>query len=167
MTTRGSDAGRARIFRLVRRTAAVYVRDMAQEREPPDQSQRQPPRTLELTPNGPVRSTPVVDSDASSAARPAAAGAGATNSLTARRKALAFAIAAISDAISFGSSFAPPVQLAVDAVTAALLFWVLGFRWQLMPALVAEALPVVAAFPTWTLAVGVLIGVTPTAPRAP
>lgn len=79
-----------------------------------------------------------------------------------RRKALAFAIAALSDAVSFATGFAPPAQLGVDAVTAVLLFWVLGFRWQLLPALVAEAIPVVAAFPTWTLAVGVLIGVTPT-----
>ena len=126
-----------------------------------------PPRTLDIAPSGPVRS------EATSAAAalppsPAPSNAPATSvGIAARRKALAFALAAASDAISVGTLFAPPAQIAVDAVTAALLFWVLGFRWQLLPALAAEAIPVVSAFPTWTLAVGVLIGVTPTAREAP
>jgi len=118
-------------------------------------------RTLDIGPSGAVRTThsePASTRLVDGARRAASVGA---NSLTKRRKALAFAIAALSDAVSFATSFAPPAQLAVDAVTAVLL-WVLGFRWQLLPALVAEAIPVVAAFPTWTLAVGVLIGVTPT-----
>lgn len=115
----------------------------------------EPPRTLDIAPSGAVRSTPA-------ASTPKEAPAPDNAGVSVRRKALAFAIAALSDAVSFATGFAPPAQLGVDAVTAVLLFWVLGFRWQLLPALVAEAIPVVAAFPTWTLAVGVLIGVTPT-----
>jgi hypothetical protein len=116
----------------------------------------EPSRTLDIAPSGAVRSTPETSAPKEAPA-PDSAG------VSARRKALAFAIAALSDAVSFATSFAPPAQLGVDAVTAVLLFWVLGYRWQLLPALVAEAIPLVAAFPTWTLAVGVLIGVTPTA----
>ncbi len=131
-----------------------------EEREPA------PLRTLDISPADVVRTEALaVDakpptSAASPDARAAAVG------ITARRKTIAFAIAAISDAVSVGTAFTPPAQIAVDAATAALLFWVLGFRWQLLPALAAEAIPVVSAFPTWTLAVGVLIGVTPTRPEA-
>jgi hypothetical protein len=121
------------------------------------------PRTLDIGPSGVVRT--IRDETAAEAPNHAAqpAASPGAEGITTRRKALAFAIAALSDAVSFATGFAPPAQLGVDAVTAVLLFWVLGFRWQLLPALVAEAIPVVAAFPTWTLAVGVLIGVTPTA----
>jgi len=130
----------------------------------------EPPRTLDIAPSGAVRSTPAASApndapttNAAAVAPGLSAAAPSSMGISALRKGLAFAIAALSDALSFATSFAPPAQLAVDAVTAVLLFWVLGYRWQLLPALVAEAIPVVAAFPTWTLAVGVLIGVTPTA----
>jgi hypothetical protein len=128
-----------------------------------------PRRTLDIAPSGPVRSATVANDPApgSAAKSPPLAtniadAARETSGISVRRKALAFAIAAISDAISFGTLFAPPVQIVVDGVTAALLFWVLGFRWPLLPALAVEAVPGIAAFPTWTLAVGVLIGITPT-----
>lgn len=107
-------------------------------------------------PNSAPKSPPLATSIADAARE--------TVGISLRRKALAFTIAAISDAISFGTIFAPPAQIVVDGVTAALLFWVLGFRWPLLPALAVEAIPGVAAFPTWTLAVGVLIGITPTKP---
>ncbi len=124
-----------------------------------------PPRTLDVVPSGKVRSQPTTPSDGPSAPpAPASAPSAAPDGITARRKALAFALAAASDSLSIATVFSPPAQIAVDAVTAALLFWVLGFRWQLLPALAAEAIPVVSAFPTWTLAVGVLIGITPTRP---
>jgi hypothetical protein len=47
----------------------------------------------------------------------------------------------------------PPVQWMVDLVTALLLFGLLGWRWALLPGLVAEAIPGVAVFPVWLLVV--------------
>ena len=75
-----------------------------------------------------------------------------SNSISNRRLAVAFSIAAISDAISIFVEFVPPVEWAVDAVTAVALFAVVGFRWQLLPAIVAEAIPGVAVFPSWIAA---------------
>ncbi len=87
----------------------------------------------------------------------------ATSGITRRRKILAFAIAALSDAISIPAELAPPVQWAVDVVTAFALFAVMGWRWTLLPVLVVEAVPLLGMFPTWTLAVSALIATTPTA----
>jgi hypothetical protein len=69
------------------------------------------------------------------------------------RLALAFLVAVASDAVSYGMAWVPPVQWAVDLVTALLLFGLLGWRWALLPGLVAEAIPGVAAFPVWVLVV--------------
>jgi len=66
---------------------------------------------------------------------------------------LAFLVAAVSDVISAGTEVVPPVQWAVDVTTALLLFGLLGWRWALLPGLVAEAIPGVAVFPTWILVV--------------
>jgi hypothetical protein len=41
----------------------------------------------------------------------------------------ALIIAALSDALGFGLVLFPPLQWLLDAVTAGLLFAVLGFRW--------------------------------------
>jgi len=71
-----------------------------------------------------------------------------------RRLALAFVIAAASDAVSYAAAFAPPLQWAVDGGTAFLLFMVLGWQWPLLPGLLFEAIPGVAAFPFWVLVVG-------------
>lgn len=84
--------------------------------------------------------------------------------LTRARKMSALAVAAISDAISVFAEFVPPAEWALDVVTAIVLFAVLGFRWPLLPVLVVEAVPGLAAFPTWVLAVGVIAGTTPTKP---
>jgi hypothetical protein len=73
--------------------------------------------------------------------------------LSKTRLALAFLIAAGSDGVSYWTAFAPPVQWAVDIVTAFLLFMILGWRWALLPAFVAEAIPGLAVFPVWTLVV--------------
>jgi hypothetical protein len=70
--------------------------------------------------------------------------------------ALAFAVAALSDVISAFTSIVPPIEWAVDLVTALLLFVLLGWRWLLLPALIAEAIPGVAAFPFWVLVVAVI-----------
>jgi hypothetical protein len=69
---------------------------------------------------------------------------------------IAMVVAVISDSVSIVTEFTPPVQWVVDGVTAAVLFFILGWRWQLLPALVAEAIPGVAAFPAWVLVVAAI-----------
>jgi hypothetical protein len=66
---------------------------------------------------------------------------------------LAFLVAAASDLISYGTEFVPPMQWAVDLITALCLFVILGWRWALLPGMVAEAIPGLAAFPAWVLVV--------------
>jgi hypothetical protein len=44
----------------------------------------------------------------------------------------------------------------LDAVTAVVLFAVLGFRWPLLSALAIEAVPGLQLFPAWTLVVAAL-----------
>jgi len=70
----------------------------------------------------------------------------------------AFVVAVLSDAVGFGVVLLPPVQWMVDAVTAALLFAVLGFRWSLLSALAIEVVPGLELFPAWTLVVAALAG---------
>ena len=72
------------------------------------------------------------------------------------RLALAFVIAGVSDVIGAFASLAPPIGWAVDVVTAALLFVVLGWQWLLLPGLVLEAIPGVGVLPFWLLAVGAI-----------
>lgn len=106
------------------------------------------------------------ESPSQSVARMATTSAAAeltTNGITRRRKILAFAIAALSDAISIPAELAPPIQWTLDGLTAFALFAVMGWRWALLPVLVVEAVPVLGMFPTWTLAVSALIATTPTA----
>jgi hypothetical protein len=76
-----------------------------------------------------------------------------TPRLSKTRLVLAFLVAAASDVLSYGTAFVPPVQWTVDLVTALLLFGLLGWRWALLPGLVAEAIPGVAVFPVWLLVV--------------
>ena len=52
------------------------------------------------------------------------------------RLALAFVIAGVSDVVGTFASLAPPIGWAIDVVTAALLFVVLGWQWLLLPGLV-------------------------------
>ena len=66
---------------------------------------------------------------------------------------LAFIIAVTSDAASVAAQVAPPVQWVIDGVTALLLFLILGRRWQILPALIAEAVPALGALPFWVLVV--------------
>jgi hypothetical protein len=96
----------------------------------------------------PMRTTP--SPEASAEPRPQEDGRAG---LSKTRLALAFLVAATSDVVSFWTELVPPVQWAVDLVTALLLFMVLGWRWALLPGFVAEAIPGVAAFPVWTLVV--------------
>ena len=72
------------------------------------------------------------------------------------RLALAFIVAGVSDVIGAFASLAPPIGWAVDVVTAALLFVVLGWQWLLLPGLVLEAIPGVGVVPFWLLVVGAI-----------
>jgi hypothetical protein len=72
------------------------------------------------------------------------------------RLAVAFVIAGVSDVIGAFASLAPPIGWAVDAVTAALLFVVLGWQWLLLPGLVLEAIPGIGVLPFWVLVVGAI-----------
>jgi len=72
------------------------------------------------------------------------------------RLALACVIAGVSDVIGAFASLAPPIVWAVDVVTAALLFVVLGWQWLLLPGLVLEAIPGVGVLPFWLLVVGAI-----------
>ena len=71
-----------------------------------------------------------------------------------KRLALAFAIAALSDGLSVAFTMTPPLEWAIDAVTAILLFLVLGWQWILLPGLILEAIPGVYVLPFWVLVVG-------------
>jgi len=70
----------------------------------------------------------------------------------------ALVTAVLSDAVGFGVALLPPLQWALDAVTAVVLFAVLGFRWPLLTALAVEAVPGLQLFPAWTLVVAALAG---------
>jgi hypothetical protein len=70
-----------------------------------------------------------------------------------KRLALAFALAAVSDGLSFILTFTPPLQWAVDLGTATLLFAILGWQWILLPGLVMEAIPGLSMIPFWVLVV--------------
>lgn len=65
----------------------------------------------------------------------------------------ALLVAVVSDGLGFGVAPFPLAQWLLDAVTAAALLIVLGFRWQLLTALAIEVVPAVQLFPAWTLAV--------------
>jgi len=67
--------------------------------------------------------------------------------------AIAFGAAALSDLLSMSITFLPPAQLAVDFITALVLFWVFGKRWALLPGFITEAIPGMGVFPVWVLVV--------------
>jgi len=68
----------------------------------------------------------------------------------------ALLVAVLSDALGFGVVLVPPAQWLLDAVTAVVLFAVLGFRWTLLGALAVEVVPGLELFPAWTLVVAAL-----------
>ncbi|MCX5661846.1 MAG: hypothetical protein NTW19_19385 [Planctomycetota bacterium] len=70
-----------------------------------------------------------------------------------KRLMLAMAVAGLSDLISLATGPMLPVQWVVDITTALLLWAILGWRWMLLPALIAEAIPVVEIMPFWVLVV--------------
>src|SRR5215475_9069175 len=73
-----------------------------------------------------------------------------------KQLALAFVVAGISDLLGAFATLAPPIGWALDIVTAALLFVVLGWQWLLLPGLALEAIPGVGVVPFWLLVVGAI-----------
>jgi len=69
------------------------------------------------------------------------------------RLVLALAVAIASDLIGAPLELAPPLSLALDALTAGLLWVILGRGWLLLVALALEAVPGVGVMPLWTMAV--------------
>lgn len=69
------------------------------------------------------------------------------------RFAAAFALAAVSDALSAWTEIVLPLQWVLDLSTAGALFLILGRQWMILPGLIAEAIPGVAIFPSWVLVV--------------
>ena len=84
-----------------------------------------------------------------------------TRRLSRGRKLAAFAVALASDAASLFTELVPGVQQAVDVATALILVALLGLRWQLLPAVLAEAIPGVAFFPSWIAVVGWIVAQDP------
>jgi hypothetical protein len=79
--------------------------------------------------------------------------------LTRRRIRAALALAVMADAVQLGlvpvfaEGFFSPANDGLDVAVAAALFLLLGWHWALLPSAVAEMMPAVNLFPTWTAAV--------------
>ncbi len=65
-------------------------------------------------------------------------------------------MAALADGLSLFLTFTPPLQWALDLVTALLLFMVLGWQWVMLPGLILEAIPGINVFPIWLLVVAAI-----------
>lgn len=65
----------------------------------------------------------------------------------------ALLVALVSDILGVAVVLIPPVQWLIDALTALLLLFILGFRWPLFGALIIEVIPGLEVFPAWTLVV--------------
>ncbi|MBM4111117.1 MAG: hypothetical protein FJ254_07175 [Phycisphaerae bacterium] len=63
----------------------------------------------------------------------------------------AIAIAVVSDILNAIFTWAPPIVIGIDIVTAVLLWLVLGRPMVLLPVFIAEALPGVSVVPLWTI----------------
>ena len=93
-----------------------------------------------------------------------------------RQRITALAIAIVSDIVNAIFTWAPPIVIGIDVVTAVLLWLVLGRPMVLLPVFIAEALPGVSVVPFWTSVAGGLaffgripgrgrVGGSPTAPN--
>jgi hypothetical protein len=71
-----------------------------------------------------------------------------------QRKLLALGVAMFNDALRLACGgligFMDPIDDLADAVTAIALAAILGFQWPMVFACIAEAIPGIAVFPTWT-----------------
>jgi len=79
--------------------------------------------------------------------------------ITPREKRLAWTVAIAADALQivlmpfFAEGGISPADTAVDIVTAMLLIRLIGWHWAFLPTLMAEIVPGLDLFPTWTAAV--------------
>jgi rfaE bifunctional protein nucleotidyltransferase chain/domain len=73
----------------------------------------------------------------------------------------ALMLAVVSDIFSSGLAFTGPMQLGVDLLTALAIFALLGLRWTLFIPIFIEAIPGLAVFPVWTLAIGAMMALEP------
>ena len=105
-----------------------------------------------------------VPSVAASPAGPASAAIAAViprnhQAVTPARKRVALAIAALSDVAQwfffpvFSEGAFSPFEIALDALTGLFILLVVGFQWRLAIALIAELVPGLDMFPTWTAVV--------------
>lgn len=98
---------------------------------------------------------------------------GIARQISARRKRIALGIAAISDVVqwiflpAFVEGALSPFEIALDAFTAFVILLVVGFQWRLAIALVAELVPGLDLFPTWTAVVMSLPSRAADAPALP
>ncbi|MBV8141580.1 MAG: hypothetical protein JOZ60_05990 [Verrucomicrobia bacterium] len=76
-----------------------------------------------------------------------------------RQKNLAWLVAIVADAIQivalpfFAEGGLSPADSAIDFAAAFLLIRLLGWHWAFLPTLIAEIIPGLDLFPTWTAAV--------------
>jgi hypothetical protein len=79
--------------------------------------------------------------------------------LTRARIWTALSLAVIADAVQLGmlpffaEGFLSPANDGLDLVVAVAMFLLLGWHWALLPSVMAEMVPAVNLFPTWTAAV--------------
>jgi hypothetical protein len=95
-----------------------------------------------------------------------------------RQKTAAIAVAGAVDFLQvvvfpfFGEGFFSPLEDALDFITAVVLMFICGFRWQFILAFLLELTPVMDLFPTWTAVVLLIstvperVNVTPVPPRS-
>lgn len=69
---------------------------------------------------------------------------------------VALAIAITADALDVAF---PMISLPVDFVTAILISFIFGWRWETLVVLAPEIFPVTAMFPTWVILVFYLAGI--------
>jgi hypothetical protein len=90
-----------------------------------------------------------------------------------KRKRAAVAIAAIADIAQWFffpvlvEGAASPLEVALDVATALAILLVVGFQWRLVIALLAELVPGLDMFPTWTAVVLSLPTHAPALPAPP
>jgi hypothetical protein len=90
-----------------------------------------------------------------------------------RRKRIALAVAALSDVVQlalfpvFAEGATSPFDVALDAATAIAILAIVGFQWRLAIALLAELVPGVDLFPTWTAVVASLPAREEASPEKP
>jgi hypothetical protein len=88
-------------------------------------------------------------------------------SLSGRRRASILAVAVFSDLIGVPAEAILPLMIAIDVVTAAILFHLAGRPRWLLPILAVECIPALGMFPLWTLAASALILKTKSPAAAP